>query len=220
MEFSDEELLTTALTHRSFAFEQVARPHNERLEFLGDAVLGLAVTDMIFALYPDLAEGEMAKLRASCVNMTVLAETARRIGLGEEIFLGKGEDLSGGRNKSSILADALEAVIGAVYLDGGLGEARGLVERLFGPRIREHVEGGVVRDFKTVLQEHTAKTVGTTPQYRVTSSGPDHNKRFRAEVVVRGQPVGVGEGRSKKEAEQAAAEQALDVLKGHPKGTP
>lgn len=207
LRFQDENLLLTALTHRSHSFEQGGSAHNERLEFLGDAVLGLAVTDMIFAWYPNLSEGEMAKLRASTVNMGVLADVARKLDLGESLLLGRGEEQSGGRGKQSILADAVEAVLGAVYLDQGVGEARRLIEEWFGPIIREHVEHDVVRDFKTNLQEIAAKR-GIVPEYRLTSSGPDHAKRFRAEVFIGGRLGGVGEGRSKKEAEQAAAKEA------------
>lgn len=212
MRFRDPELLRLALVHRSYAFEHGGTPHNERLEFLGDAVLGLVVTQAIFRWYPNLSEGEMAKLRASTVNMAVLADTARRFGLGEAILLGKGEDLSGGRNKSSILADALEAVIGAVYLDCGPEDAEKLILQWFGDHIREHVEQGVVRDFKTNLQEHAAKSGTSLPDYRVTSTGPDHAKKFTAEVFLGGELLGMGEGRSKKEAEQGAAKSALDRL--------
>lgn len=210
--FKDPKLLVAALTHRSHAFEQGGGlPHNERLEFLGDAVLGLAVTDMIFSWYPTLPEGEMAKLRASAVNMAVLADVARRLNLGDDLLLGRGEEQSGGRNKSSILADALEAVLGAIYLDQGMEPARRLVEEWFGPLVREHVEQDVVRDFKTNLQEVAAKQ-GRMPDYRISSSGPDHAKRFRAEVFLDGRLFGVGEGRSKKEAEQAAAKEATSKL--------
>lgn len=208
--FQDANLLIAALTHRSHAFER-GLPHNERLEFLGDAVLGLAVTDMIFVWYPSLPEGEMAKLRASTVNMAVLADVARRVGLGDELLLGRGEEQSGGRDKTSILADALEAVLGAVYLDQGIQEARRLVEEWVGPLIREHVEQDVVRDFKTNFQEMAAKR-GAFPDYRITSSGPDHAKRFRAEVFLGDELFGIGEGRSKKEAEQAAAKDATARL--------
>lgn len=211
LRFKDPKLLVAALTHRSHAFEQGGVPHNERLEFLGDAVLGLAVTDMIFSWYPTLPEGEMAKLRASAVNMAVLAEVARGLNLGDDILLGRGEEQSGGRNKSSILADALEAVLGAIYLDQGMEPARRLVEEWFGPLVREHAEQDVVRDFKTNLQEVAAKQ-GRMPDYRISSSGPDHAKRFRAEVFLEGQLFGVGEGRSKKEAEQAAAKEATSKL--------
>ncbi|HVF12393.1 MAG TPA: ribonuclease III [Actinomycetota bacterium] len=209
--FVDTTLLVSALTHRSFAFEHEAGPHNERLEFLGDAVLGLAITDMIFNWYPDLPEGEMAKLRSSTVNMAVLAEASRSLGLGDALFLGRGEELSGGRNKSSILADAFEAVLGAAYLDRGMPETRQLIERCLAEHIRDLVEHGRVRDFKTGLQEIAAR-LPAVPEYRVISSGPDHAKRFKAEVFLAGELRGAGEGGSKKEAEQAAAKEALEGL--------
>ncbi len=204
----DPAVIVTSLTHRSHAFEQGGQ-NNERLEFLGDAVLGLVVTDLIYGWYPDLAEGDMAKLRASVVNMGVLAEIARSIKLGEELLLGKGEEMSGGREKSSILADALEAVIGAVYLDGGIETARRVIEQLFSDHIRGRTESGEVRDFKTSLQEVTVADSGSVPSYRITATGPDHAKRFNASVYIDGQMQGEGEGRSKKSAEQAAAKQAL-----------
>ncbi len=210
--FSDPSFLRMALTHRSHAFEQGGTPHNERLEFLGDAVLGLIVTDLIFEWFPDLPEGEMAKLRASTVNMAVLADAARAIGLGQQLLLGKGEDLSGGRDKPSILADAFEALPGAVYLDSGIERARSIVQSLFTNHIKEHVELGVVRDFKTTLQEESARIASEHPYYEITSSGPDHAKRFLAKVYLKGRYLGEGEGRSKKEAEQAAAKEALDAL--------
>ncbi|MGH2731872.1 MAG: ribonuclease III [Actinomycetota bacterium] len=210
--FHDAELLRESLTHRSYAFEHGGVSHNERLEFLGDAVLGLVVTDLIFSWYPDLPEGEMAKLRAATVNMGVLAEVARQLGLGDHLLLGRGEELSGGSDKSSILADAMESLIGAVYLDCGLEEASGLIQGLFTAHIRDHMERGVVRDFKTSLQERAAKRTGNLPEYRVVSSGPEHAKRFRATVFLSGELLGEGVGRSKKEAEQAAAKEALAHL--------
>lgn len=210
--FEDPELLRASLTHRSYAFEHGIVPHNERLEFLGDSVLGLVVTDMIYTWYPELPEGEMAKLRAATVNMAVLADAARELRLGEHLLLGRGEELSGGRAKSSILADALEALIGAVYLDRGMDAARDLVHHLFADHIRDHVERGTVRDFKTSLQEQAAKRTGRVPEYRISSSGPDHAKRFQARVFLLGELLGEGRGRSKKEAEQAAAKEALAHL--------
>lgn len=210
--FEDQALIQSALTHRSYAFEHGGVPHNERLEFLGDAVLGLIVTDMIYAWFPELPEGEMAKLRASTVNTSVLAESARKLELGNFLFLGKGEDLSGGRNKNSILADTFEALLGAIYLDHGTDVARAFIEESLGWHIRDHVERGVVRDFKTSLQEETARRVGLVPEYRILSAGPDHAKRFKARVFVQGRELGEGEGRSKKEAEQAAAKEALAAL--------
>lgn len=214
LRFADSDLLVNALTHRSYAFEHGGVPHNERLEFLGDAVLGLVITDMIFASYPNLPEGEMAKLRASTVNMAVLADVARELDLGAQLFLGRGEELSGGRDKTSILADALEAVIGAYYLDRGTEQVERLISEWFGGRIRQHVELGVVRDFKTTLQERSVKKAGKLPEYRLSSAGPDHAKEFKAEVYLDGTLLGKGGGRSKKEAEQAAAKVALEALQG------
>jgi ribonuclease-3 len=207
--FADASLLRTALTHRSYAFEQGGLPHNERLEFLGDAVLGLGVTSLIFGEFPNLAEGEMAKLRASIVNMAVLADVARELDLGAALYLGKGEELSRGRDKTSILADALEALIGAIYLDQGLERTELQIKTWFSPLIREHVESGVVRDFKTNLQEVAVKRSGRLPEYRIASSGPDHAKLFQAKVFLNSELLGEGEGKSKKEAEQSAAKEAL-----------
>jgi ribonuclease-3 len=206
--FRDAALRQSSLSHRSYAFEQDSTDTNERLEFLGDAVLGLVVTDLAFARFPELPEGELAKLRAATVNMLTLADVARELGLGKELLLGKGEELSGGRDKTSILADALEGVLGAVYLDRGLNAARDLIERLFWPRMAAYARGEGERDFKTSLQEMAAQEVGTVPQYRVREEGPDHAKEFTATVLISGQAYGSGQGRSKKEAEQQAAREA------------
>jgi ribonuclease-3 len=202
------ELLERALTHRSFAYENGGLPTNERLEFLGDSVLGLIVTDTLFNEYPDLPEGQLAKLRAAVVNMRALAGVARGLSLGAYVRLGKGEEGTGGRDKSSILADTLEAVIGAVYLERGLGEADALVHRLFDPVIARSARLGAGLDWKTSLQELTAAEELGVPEYHVDESGPDHQKSFRASVRIGGRTYGEGEGRSKKEAEQQAAEAA------------
>jgi ribonuclease III len=202
------ELLERALTHRSFAYENGGLPTNERLEFLGDSVLGLIVTDTLFKEYPDLPEGQLAKLRAAVVNMRALAGVARGLRLGAYIRLGKGEEGTGGRDKSSILADTLEAVIGAVYLERGLDEADALVHRLFDPVIARSARLGAGLDWKTSLQELTAAEELGVPEYHVDESGPDHQKSFRASVRIGGRAYGEGEGRSKKEAEQQAAETA------------
>lgn len=207
--FDAHDLLVEALTHRSYAFEVGGVEHNERLEFLGDAVLGLIITDMIFEAFPDLSEGELAKIRAATVNSAVLADMAVKVDLGSYMRLGKGEQLSGGPEKPSILADAYEAVLGAVYLDQGMDAARELIREMFQDHIRERYERGEVRDFKTSLQEEATRRTGRLPTYKVTSSGPDHNKRFRAKVLIGGEEMGDGEGRSKKEAEQSAAEVVL-----------
>jgi ribonuclease III len=188
-------------------------PSNERLEFLGDAVLGLVVTDHIFRTYPDLPEGELAKVRATVVSAAALAEVAVELELGEALLLGKGEDASGGREKPSILADATEAVIGAVYLDGGWSAASDLVLGLLGDRIAAAAAGPGGQDYKTRLQELAARELETIPSYAVADEGPDHAKRFYATVVVAGHEYGAGEGRSKKQAEQAAARVAWEALR-------
>jgi ribonuclease-3 len=202
------ELLERALTHRSFAYENGGLPTNERLEFLGDSVLGLIVTGTLFNEYPDLPEGQLAKLRAAVVNMRALAGVARGLRLGSYVRLGKGEEGTGGRDKSSILADTLEAVLGAVYLERGLNEADALVHRLFDPVIARSARLGAGLDWKTSLQELTAAEELGVPEYHVDESGPDHQKSFRASVRIGGHTYGEGEGRSKKEAEQQAAEAA------------
>ncbi|MBI2237812.1 MAG: ribonuclease III [Actinobacteria bacterium] len=212
LRFRDEALRQVALTHRSYAFEQDLEVTNERLEFLGDAVLGLVVTDLAFREFPDLPEGELAKLRAAIVNMSALAEVARDLRLGEAVLLGKGEEMSGGRHKASILADALEAVLGAVYLDRGLGVARKIIERLFGPRMIAYVRGEGERDYKTTLQELASQDLGSLPEYRIEERGPDHQKEFTATVYLGGKAWGRGRGRSKKEAEQQAAREAFVKL--------
>jgi ribonuclease-3 len=207
-EFRDRSHIESALVHRSYCAEHVEAESNERMEFLGDAVLGLSVTDHVYAAYPTLPEGELAKLRASVVNAEVLAELALEVGLGAALLLGKGEDASGGRTKASILADAMEAVIAAVYLDGGWVAADDLVLRLLGERIREGAAGPGGHDFKTRLQELAAQRFDQLPRYQVRAEGPDHSKRFFATVLIAGEERGRGEGRSKKQAEQAAARSA------------
>ena len=206
--FTDPELRVAALTHRSFAFEHGLRVTNERLEFLGDSVLGLVVTDLAYRIYPEMPEGQLAKLRAAIVNMQALADVARTLGVGDVVLLGKGEEQSGGRAKASILADALEAVFGAVYLDRGLDVARDLIERLFRPRMEAYVRGEGDRDFKTILQELASQELRAIPEYRIEDRGPDHEKEFTATVLVAGEALGTGTGRSKKEAEQQAAREA------------
>jgi ribonuclease-3 len=206
--FRDPEIRQAALTHRSYAFERGLSVTNERLEFLGDSVLGLVVTDLAYASYPAMPEGQLAKLRAAIVNMQALADVARSLRIGDVVLLGKGEEQSGGRDKASILADALEAVFGAVYLDLGLDSARALIERLFRPRMEAYVRGEGDRDFKTILQEVASQELRSIPDYRVVERGPDHEKEFTATVHVAGEPLGTGVGRSKKEAEQQAAREA------------
>jgi ribonuclease III len=205
-------LLERALTHRSYAYENGGLPTNERLEFLGDAVLGLIVTDTLFRRYPDLPEGQLAKLRAAVVQMRALAGVARSLRLGSYIRLGRGEEGTGGRDKSSILADTLEALIGAVYFECGLPAADSLVHRLFDPVIDRSAGLGAGLDWKTSLQELTASGYLGVPEYHVEESGPDHQKFFRASVRVGGRTYGSGSGRSKKEAEQQAAEAAWKAI--------
>lgn len=210
--FRDAELREMALTHRSFAFEQDLDATNERLEFLGDSVLGLVVTDMAYDAFPEMPEGELAKLRAAIVNAQALADVARSLDLGELVRLGKGEEQSGGRDKASILADALEAVIGAVYLDAGLEATRELIERLFRPLMDAYARGEGDRDYKTILQELASRDLRVMPEYRLEERGPDHEKEFTATVFLDGQALGSGVGRSKKEAEQRAAKEAFDHM--------
>ncbi|MFI6504785.1 ribonuclease III [Nonomuraea typhae] len=207
------ELLERALTHRSYAFENGGLPTNERLEFLGDSVLGLVVTDTLYRGHPDVTEGQLAKLRAAVVNMRALAGVAQDLGVGPCIRLGRGEEATGGREKASILADTLEALIGAVYLDQGLDAASALVHRLFDALIIRSAELGAGLDWKTSLQELTALEELGVPDYHVWESGPDHHKTFRASVHVGGTAFGSGEGRSKKEAEQQAAEAAWHAIR-------
>ncbi len=209
----DPDVLVRALTHRSYAYEKGGLPTNERLEFLGDSVLGLVVTDTLFREHPDLPEGQLAKLRAAVVNMRALADVARGLGIGDYIRLGRGEEATGGRDKSSILADTLEALIGAVYVDRGLDVASELVHRLFDPLIATASGLGAGLDWKTSLQELTAAEMLGVPEYQVDESGPDHQKTFRATVLVAGEAHGLGEGRSKKEAEQQAAESAWKAIR-------
>ena len=210
--FSDPSIRAAALTHRSYAFEQELDVNNERLEFLGDAVLGLVVTDVAYTDFPEMPEGELAKLRAAIVNMSALADVARDLRLGDFVMLGKGEEMSGGRDKASILADALEAILGAIYLDRGLGTARAFIERLFRPRMVAYVRGEGERDYKTILQELASADLHAMPEYKISDQGPDHLKEFTATVFLNGKAWGRGIGRSKKEAEQQAAHEAYEKL--------
>lgn len=206
-----------ALTHRSYAFENPdPLPHNERLEFLGDAVLGVMVTDLIYRRYEQLAEGEMARLRASVVNTLALADLARWLGLGAHIRLGKGEEASGGRDKSSLLADTLEALIGAAYLDQGPAPVSDVLVPLFAAGLDDVVAAGGGYDAKTVLQEVAVRHLGQRPCYKLASSGPDHDKRFTAHAYLDERLFGVGSGKSKKEAERNAARVALGRLEAEP----
>lgn len=208
----DPKTAYQALTHRSYAYENGGLPNNERLEFLGDAVLGLVVTDVLYRMHPDLPEGQLAKMRAAVVSTRGLTEVARRIELGEHIRLGRGEVATGGRDKPSILADSMEAIIGAVYLDSGLAAAAQLVLGLFGSLIEHASELGAALDWKTSLQELAAKLSLGSPEYVVDDAGPDHEKRFEAYARVGDQDFPAGRGKSKKQAEQNAAKLAWALL--------
>ncbi|WP_276047952.1 ribonuclease III [Mycolicibacterium aichiense] len=210
-----EDLLTLALTHRSYAYEHGGLPTNERLEFLGDAVLGLTITDELFHRHPERTEGDLAKLRASIVNTQALADVGRALtdeGLGAHLLLGRGEVNTGGADKSSILADGMESLLGAVYLQHGIDVARDVILRLFGNLLDTAPTLGAGLDWKTSLQELTAARSLGPPSYVVTSTGPDHDKEFTAVVLVMDTEYGNGVGRSKKEAEQKAAAAAWNAL--------
>lgn len=206
-------MLDRALTHRSYAYENGGLPTNERLEFLGDSVLGVVVTEALYRDHPDLSEGRLAKLRAAVVNARALADVARTLGLGEHIMLGRGEESTGGRDKSSILSDAVEALIGAVYIDKGFVVAGEVVHHLFDPLMAAAAALGAGLDWKTSLQELSADLDLGVPEYLIQDSGPDHEKTFTAQVRVGAGVYGHGRGRSKKEAEQQAAETAWHAIR-------
>ncbi len=209
----DLALLDHALTHRSYAYENGGLPNNERLEFLGDSVLGLVVTESLYADHPDLAEGQLAKLRAAVVNMRALAKVAKGLGVGDYLLLGRGEESTGGRSKASILADTMEALIGTVYLARGIEGGRVFVHHLIDPLLASSAQLGAGLDWKTSLQELTSAASVGIPEYRVSEEGPDHEKTFTAVVVVGEEELGQGVGRSKKQAEQQAAERAWTELR-------
>ena len=212
--FTDRSLLENALTHSSYANENKAKGEtsNERLEFLGDSVLGMVVADYLFRTHPDMPEGELTRTRAALVCEDSLVEVARKLELGQYLKLGRGEDAGGGRQRPSIQADAVEAVIAAVYLDGGIGSARKLITKFILTDNEREQEGGS-RDYKTALQELVQRESGQVLTYRLLGeSGPDHAKVFAVEVDLNGAPVGSGQGRSKKEAEQNAAKAAIERL--------
>ena len=214
-----EDLLTMALTHRSYAYENGGLPTNERLELLGDAVLGLVIVEELYRRHPENSEGDLAKLRNSIVNSHALAGVARTLtsgGLGEYLLLGRGEFNTGGHGKSSILADTLESLIGAVYLEHGLAGARGVILRLFDELLDTAPTLGAALEWKSSLQELTATRGLGVPRYEVTSEGPDHDRRFTAVVLVNGERFGRGVGRSKKAAETEAAAQAWTALDALP----
>jgi ribonuclease-3 len=208
----EPELLTLALTHRSYAYENGGIGHNERLEFLGDSILGQAVTVMLYLENPDVDEGELAKRRASLVSSAALAEIAANIQLGRYLLLGRGEELTGGREKQSILADCVEAIIGAAYLSVGPDAATALVLRLIAPLMADPDRFGASMDPKTSLQELSTRLGKGLPHYSVTDSGPDHSKRFTAQVAIGGETIASGDGTSKKQAEMAAALAAWAIL--------
>ncbi len=207
-----EEILKQAITHRSFSYENGGVPTNERLEFLGDSVLGIVITDELYRKNPDAQEGQLAKLRAAVVNAKALADVARTLGLGEFLLLGKGEEATGGRDKSSILADAVEAILGAIYVEHGLAKSGEVILQLFGPILAASAELGAGLDWKTSLAELVnSKSLGAI-EYVIEQSGPDHDKRFSAQVKVGQDLYGNGEGKSKKEAEQHAAASAYTEI--------
>jgi len=208
----DPELLVLSLTHRSFAHEAGGLPTNERLEFLGDTVLGLVVTERLYRQQPDNPEGDLARMRAATVSQRALAGVARELDLGRYVLLGKGEQATGGADKDSILSDTLEAIIGAVYLTHGLEVARVVVERLVGATLARATDLGAGLDWKTSLQELVAGLGLGAPQYVVTGEGPDHARLFTARVVVAGEVRGTGTGTAKKIAEQEAAQAAYEAL--------
>lgn len=207
-----EEILKQAITHRSFSYENGGVPTNERLEFLGDSVLGIVITDELYRKNPDAQEGQLAKLRAAVVNAKALADVARTLGLGEFLLLGKGEEATGGRDKSSILADAVEAILGAIYVEHGLAKSGEVILQLFAPILAASAELGAGLDWKTSLAELVnSKSLGVI-EYVIEQSGPDHDKRFSAQVKIGEDFFGNGEGKSKKEAEQHAAASAYTEI--------
>jgi len=211
--FKDTHLLELALTHSSFSNENNREDSNQRLEFLGDAVLELVVSETLYSRYPDMAEGDLTKLRASIVCEPSLCEIARSIGLGEKLLLGHGEDMSGGRERGSILSDALEAVIGAVYLDGGLDSAKGFITAVFGDKLVSHAPNSFETDYKSRLQEIIQNKSKSTIVYRIVGEeGPAHDKTFTAEALNARDVLGRGTGRTKKDAEQQAALEALNRM--------
>lgn len=207
-----DELLTLALTHRSFAYESGGLPTNERLEFLGDSVLGLIITEALYERFPDFDESRLSPLRSGVVNMRALAHIARELKLGESLRIGKGEENTGGRDKNSILADSFEALVGAIYLQHGYEITTSVILTLMSSSIEEAVARGAGLDGKTALQELVAAKNWPAPEYRVSESGPDHDKNFVAVAVVNGETFPEGKGKSKREAEQIAARLAFEAL--------
>ncbi|WP_227766710.1 ribonuclease III [Zhaonella formicivorans] len=213
-QLSKLDALNIALTHPTYVFENkgLNHEHNQRLEFLGDAILGLVVGEYLYLNYPEKPEGELTKMRAAVVCETTLAQVAAQLGIGQNLLLGRGEEITGGRERSSILADAFEAILGAVYLEAGLGQVRDFVIRQLETKIAE-VAKGAYRDYKTMLQEVVQKNHEENVSYAILQeTGPDHDKRFVAGVIWQGQVVAKGTGRSKKEAEQKAAKAAIEIF--------
>ncbi len=213
--FRNRELLKQALTHKSFANEKrmAATAHNERLEFLGDAVLELVVSHVLMTSYPEAPEGELSKLRAAMVNEKTLASMAKSVGIGENLYLGKGEEIGQGREKPSLLSDAYEAVLGALYVDRGFPKTFKLLKKQVNTLLEMVTLGGFYTDYKTQLQERAQNLFKSVPRYRmVDQSGPDHDKTFRVEIMINKEIYGLGEGKSKKDAEQNAAKIALEEL--------
>jgi ribonuclease-3 len=209
----DPALLELAFTHRSFAYESGSKETNERLEFLGDSVLGLIVTEELYKRYPEFDESRLSPLRSGVVNMRALADIARGLNLGQHIRLGKGEEVTNGRDKNSLLADALEALIGAIYLQFGFAKCTEIVRELITPTMDSAVARGAGLDGKTALQELAASLGKGAPEYVVSEEGPDHDKNFTAVAMVSGQALSEGTGKSKREAEQVAARTAYEALK-------
>ena len=208
-EFKDKTYIQTALTHSSFANEHKEFNYNERLEFLGDSVLGLVVSDYLFRARNDLPEGKLTRLRANVVCEESLSAVARKINLGDHLFLGKGEKASGGSDRDSILADATEAVIAAIYLDGGFDQAKDFILSNLRDTIAKNIDGNIFRDYKTILQEILQGNNGKISYKLVGESGPDHNKEFEMQVKCGQETIGIGKGKNKKEAEKEAARDAL-----------
>ena len=213
--FRDPRLLERALTHKSYANENRLSEHNERMEFLGDAVLNLVVSELLMSALPGSSEGDLSRLRAAVVSESSLASVARTLGLGGYLLLGRGEEQTGGRDKDSLLADSLEALVASVYIDSGIGPAAAFIARTFEEAIRNVLTTGGMANYKTALKELSQERLKTLPEYRIlTESGPDHRKEFTVELTVRGEVYGRGTGKSKKDAEQKAAKEGLERLTG------
>ena len=209
----EENLLQLAFTHRSFAYENGGLPTNERLEFLGDSVLGLVITQELYMRFPDLDESKLSPIRSGVVNTRALAQIARALNVGEYLRIGKGEEATGGREKNSILADALEALVGAVYLQYGYQATSEIILNWFTTAIDEASTAGATLDAKTALQEIAAARNLSAPEYEISESGPDHNKSFTATAILSGEKFPMGAGKSKREAEQSAARSAFEILR-------